>query len=388
MENEKTPIVIVTRRFNNYSGLGTIGKPHKLDKTCKLFQLWCNEGFKNISSIKPFWKKNTDVTDDDDVKKYLATLSSTDFSKYRKVNTSHTIEEIFTVKKAELWLEGYETLQFLFEKQDNGETKKSYSKQTEKDSEKADASYYHLLNIVEPTNNIYVFAHFPVKEFTIGKIKFLPALRADIMKLLKDKNPDKEENQYQLYWLIHDSDILRSNYDGLLYDGRTVYHPDAYLNLDDLNDLQKQVYEKQQKKEDNKHIPDADTILKTIEEDSTTKANEFIESNIPNELRNDYICCFIHNEDASDNYKKLILSYTDSITADVFAKKLFFDVESCKRRMIILDLFNKADSFCVNEKDIAFIVQGYESFWNSVAIGTVTTLGQLKEKLTISDHDH
>lgn len=180
-------------------------------------------------------------------------------------------------------------------------------------------SYIHQLQHDDNDTLIFVYYHWLDKQGLENKerIGFLNKLRKSIQEILSWSKIDN----FSINWLVHDTDILNSNYDGLLwFDGlykdsscKTSYHP-------------------------------------TIKHEDLTNM-------IPFELLKDNIWCFVHQEELDSYFKNIILQFNSEQcqSADSLYRYLLLDKEAIIRRWGILSLFNiKANN--VSKEDLAFLL--------------------------------
>lgn len=156
------------------------------------------------------------------------------------------------------------------------------------------ASITEVLYKNEPAH-IFIYHQWLDKQnFEIENKEFLIALREDVMNILSKKGI---ENPI-VNWLIHDADILPITYNDLFY-------------------FQHQI---------NIQLPS------TYPEHSW---NDYI----PQELENDNIWCFIHEEIEGYLYKDIILDFGNPAylwNAEALYKRLIIDFEKCEERFNIL----------------------------------------------------
>jgi len=176
-----------------------------------------------------------------------------------------------------------------------------------------------FVNIFElrklPTNestHIYIYHQWLDKQGLglLANKHFLTALKSCILKI-----ENKLEQDCEFNWLIHDSDLLSSHYDGILQFGEKGKPKQNYLN-------------------------------------TTT---------IPLGLENDNIWCFKHAID-SKYFPDFIYNAFDDRniaklnSAEDFYKQLAFDSDACKQRMELLGLLD-IDEYKVDENTLLFILQ-------------------------------
>lgn len=180
-------------------------------------------------------------------------------------------------------------------------------------------SHIHQLQNKEGNNTlIFIYHHWLDKQNLDGDKKndFLINLRKEIVRILSVLKVD-----YSINWLVHDSDILNNNYDGLLWfdenyeqvTSKTSYH--ATLSHDDLTQL------------------------------------------IPKELQKDNIWCFVHQVELDSYYSNVILRSNSNYcqSAENLYKYLLLDKEGISRRWKTLRLFD-INVNSITGADLAFLL--------------------------------
>ena len=143
---------------------------------------------------------------------------------------------------------------------------------------------HELLHEADGTN-IFIYHHWLDKQGLKDKRKeYLTSLRNDLISIMHQKKVDRDN--IEINWLIHDTDILSENYDGLLwfdsFDGqgsKKSYHP--------------------------------------------TQDHENVKRQIPLALQKDNIWCFVHRKEIRSFYQRIILHIQDNEISFRNAEELY-----------------------------------------------------------------
>ena len=250
-------IIVVTRRENNdidsQNTLGYIDNEtkskydiHSLPENGKLFDFWSSKLCSGWDSLK----------DGNDLKDKLNALNKK-FPEYLSINIDYCLN-IYELKRSDIFV------------------------------------YHQWLDkqgLEEP------FAE------TIN-LHFLSALKQDILEIKQNEN----DEEYEFNWLIHDTDLLPPNYDGLVKFGDKNYK----------------------------------------------------EADIPKDLKQDNIWCFIHDATTSKYYKYYILDFFNNSeiqTAGDFYNRIAYEKDACKQRIELLQLLGLTENTQVSTEEKRFIFQ-------------------------------
>lgn len=179
---------------------------------------------------------------------------------------------------------------------------------------------HELIQSNSSNTNIFIYHHWLDKQGLPDKRKeFLTCLRNDVVSIIKQHSKNAE---IEINWLLHDTDVLNENYDGLLWF-------DGYVG-------------KGQKKS---YHPVQD--------------ERSIERQIPEALQKDNIWCFVHQREIDSYYKRIILKIEENDNSYSSAKELYkeliFDINLFHERLKLLnDLGINASE--LELKQVAFLL--------------------------------
>ena len=205
--------------------------------------------------------------------------------------------------------------------------------------------------------NIFIYHHWLDKQgLKDQRMDYLATLRNDVLLIMKKRNV--EEKNIEINWLVHDTDILSENYDGILWfdsfdgtGGKKSYHP----TQDQVN----------------------------------------VERQIPAALQMDNIWCFVHQQEINSYYKRIILKIQENENSfkdanELYCEMVLDEVLFKERSNLLMDLGYNNSALELNEKAYLLDIQYDESdeVFNQIVKEKIKLIQLIRPELVTTTTDY